>query len=57
MIKTSDSHPIYIDFIDFKWSENGNKFGITIAPGKDQPHGWTGTWKRNLVQDLHRISS
>ena len=57
MIKTSESHPIYIDFIDFKWSENNNRFGITIAPGKEQLHGWSGTWKRNLSKDLDRIKT
>jgi hypothetical protein len=57
MIKTSDNCPIYIDHLDFKWSELGNKLGISLAPGKEQPGGWTGHWKRDLMKDLHRIRS
>ena len=55
MIKTSDTHPIYLDRLDFKWSEHNNTVGISLAPGKQQPGGWTGHWQRNLMQDLHRI--
>ena len=44
MIKTSDSHPIYLDFVDFKWSEKGSRLGITLAPGKVQPAGFSGSW-------------
>ena len=57
MIKTSDSHPIYLDFVDFKWSENNNKLGITIAPGKVQPHGLTGAWHRDLQKDINRLKN
>ena len=57
MIKTSDSHPIYLDFVDFKWSENNNKLGITLAPGKVQPFGMTGNWKRDLSKDLQRLKT
>lgn len=55
MIKTSDSHPIYIDFVPFIWTEKKNRLGITLAPGKFQPTGLTGYWKRDLQKDLHRI--
>ena len=55
MIKTSDSHPIYLDFLDFKWSENNNKLGITLAPGKYQPYAKSGNWQRDLDKDLDRL--
>ena len=57
MIRTSDSHPIYLNFVDFKWSENNNKLGITLAPGKQQMNGYTGHWKRDLIKDLQRIQN
>ena len=55
MIKTSDSHPIYLDFLDFKWSENNNQLGITLAPGKHQPNALSGNWQRDLHKDLDRL--
>jgi len=57
MIKTSDNCPIYLDFLDFKWSEHNNRLGMSLAPGKHQPGGLTGHWQRDLVKDLDRIKN
>ena len=56
-VRNSDSHPIYLNFIDYKWSESGNRMGITLAPGKYQPHGLTGSWERDLHKDLVKIKN
>ncbi len=53
--KTSDTHPIYINFVDHSWGESKGKLGITFAPGKKQPQGLSGVWHRDLNKDLQRI--
>jgi hypothetical protein len=54
--RTSDSHPILIDFIDFKWGNSQARLGITFAPGKKQKNALTGTWYRDLEKDLERFA-
>jgi hypothetical protein len=54
--KTSDTHPILIDFVDFKWKGVNSKLGVTFAPGKKQKNAWTGIWYRDLNKDLERIT-
>jgi len=56
-IRTSETHPICIDFLNFKWKEAPSKLGITFAPGKKQKDAWTGIWERNLDKDLERIKN
>lgn len=53
--RTSDTHPILIDFIQCEW-EGSAKFGITFAPGKKQKDAWTGSWTRDLEKDVERIA-
>ena len=57
MIKNSDTHPIYLNYVDFKWSENNSRLGITLAPGKKQPGALSGNWQRDLMKDLHRMKN
>ncbi len=55
-VKTSESHPIRIDFLSdarFPVLEN---LGMTFAPGKRQSHAMSGTWERDLDTDLERVS-
>jgi len=42
-VKTSETHPIYIDFLAQSWNSSA-KLGITFAPGKVQPYAFTGAW-------------
>lgn len=53
--RTSDSHPIFIDFIQCDW-EGTAKLGITFAPGKKQKDAMTGSWTRDLEKDVERIA-
>jgi ADP-ribosyl-[dinitrogen reductase] hydrolase len=53
--RTSDSHPILVDFIDFRWGSSG-RLGITFAPGKKQKDALTGSWLRDLAKDVHRLA-
>lgn len=53
--RTSDSHPILVDFIDFKWGDSG-RLGITFAPGKKQKDAMTGSWYRDLSKDIDRLA-
>lgn len=50
--RTSRSHPIRVDFVD---GPGGPPIGLTLAPGKIQPHAATGSWKRSLEADLDRL--
>lgn len=52
--RTSDSHPILVDFIDHQWGDSG-KLGITFAPGKKQKDAMTGSWFRDLPKDIDRL--
>ena len=54
--RTSDTHPILIDFIDFTWG-NGGRLGITFAPGKKQRDAMTGIWHRDLPTDVGRLDN
>jgi ADP-ribosyl-[dinitrogen reductase] hydrolase len=56
MQRTSDSHPILVDFIDFKWGDSG-RLGITFAPGKKQKDAMTGIWHRDLPKDIDRLAN
>lgn len=53
-MRTSISHPLPITVVT-AGSEFG-RIGITYCPGKYDPHGMTGAWKRDLVLDLHTIT-
>lgn len=54
--RTSDTHPILVDFINYQWAESG-RLGITFAPGKKQKEALTGSWLRDLPKDIERLAS
>jgi protein-tyrosine phosphatase len=58
-IGTSDSHPIYVNFIPQDEIENlKGTLSLTFAPGKTQKGAISGiTWQRNLTQDLERLKT
>jgi ADP-ribosylglycohydrolase/tetratricopeptide (TPR) repeat protein/protein-tyrosine phosphatase len=54
-IKSSQSHPIRVDFIKSEQFPILNRLGMTFAPGKKQSDGLTGAWDRDLRTDLERL--
>lgn len=54
MTRTSDSHPIKVDFVTVP-NKISVKFGMTFCPGKVQLDALTGSWFRDLKKDLLRI--
>jgi protein-tyrosine phosphatase len=54
--KTSESHPIRVDFVDDELIPGG-RLGLTFAPGKVQLNAVSGPWERDVRQDLRRIRS
>ncbi|MBH1856248.1 cyclin-dependent kinase inhibitor 3 family protein [Stenotrophomonas maltophilia] len=53
MTRTSTSHPLVIATLSV--GGNGGEIGITFAPGKYQEAAMTGSWARDLDQDLGSI--
>lgn len=54
-MRTSDSHPIRVDFLpDSRFPLLGN-LGMTFAPGKKQPDAMFGSWDRDLRKDLETL--
>ncbi len=53
-IKTSDTHPIRVDFVEREKFNLPGKIGLTFAPGKKH-RGMTGHWDRDLDVDLARL--
>ncbi len=49
-VKTSESHPLRIDPV--RPDDGYGRIGITLCPGKMDPHGIAGNWKRDLNLDL-----
>lgn len=54
MVRTSDSDPIKVDFVDLPYLPN-RRFGMTFCPGKFQPQSQSGGWSRDLEKDLLRL--
>lgn len=54
LIKTSESHPINVDFVTVP-EQPSVRFGMTFCPGKAQMDALTGSWFRDLRMDLLRI--
>lgn len=52
-VKTSLSHPLRIDCVRPK--EGFGRIGITLCPGKTDPGGIAGNWRRNLDLDLDAV--
>lgn len=53
--RTSQSHPIEVDFVDSPFLPPGAHLGLTFAPGKVQPNASSGSWARDLEADLRRL--
>ena len=52
---TSVSHPLRIDAV--RPAPCCGRIGITLCPGKQDPHGITGEWRRDLDLDLDAVRS
>ena len=52
-IKTSRSHPLYIK--DVRPRDHLGRIGLTLCPGKSDPHGLFGAWERDLDLDLDAV--
>lgn len=50
--KTSRTHPLEIHTVS---APGGGRIGMTLCPGKRQPHAATGPWNRNLAADMDVI--
>jgi len=56
MARTSETHPIRVDFIKSETHPILNQIGITLAPGKKQANPFSGdNWDRDLRADLRRM--
>jgi len=52
--KTSQSHPLRVDWLPQEVHQLRGRLGMTLAPGKSCC-GFTGLWDRNLALDLKRL--
>ena len=52
--KTSESHPIRVDFLPQQALELPGRLGLTFAPGKKTDET-DGRWERDLETDLQRL--
>lgn len=52
--RTSDSHPIRVDFLDAETMDIPGRLGMTIAPGM-KARSERGDWNRDLETDLLRL--
>lgn len=52
-VKTSQSHPLRIDEVSI--ANYAGKLGLTFCPGKHTQGIYSGTWQRNLEEDLNTI--
>jgi protein-tyrosine phosphatase len=55
-VKTSETHPLHIDFLPRKSVSLDGRIGMTSAPGRLDPSAPDGPWSRDLEQDLSRLS-
>jgi protein-tyrosine phosphatase len=53
MKRTSLTHPLQIGFV--KVGPSFGRIGMTLCPGKHDPHAITGFWERDLAVDLDAI--
>ncbi len=53
-IRTSETHPIGVDFVAARDLPARGRLGLTFAPGKHAP-GLHGLWRRDLATDLARL--
>ena len=50
--KTSQTHPLEIHVVS---TPGGGRIGMSLCPGKRQPHAITGPWNRDLAADMDVI--
>lgn len=53
--RTSDTHPIRIDWLPEGLTDMPGRLGMTFAPGKCGPSAFGARWERDLAVDLDRI--
>jgi protein-tyrosine phosphatase len=53
-VMTSETHPIYADFLPEEHTKVPGRLGMTFAPGMKTP-GRRGRWDRNLEADLRAL--
>lgn len=53
-MRTSETHPLYVDFIEAENWRTPGRLGLTFAPGKHHQSP-TGRWERDLDKDLSRL--
>ena len=51
-MKTSETHPIHVDFVGSNKYPVLNRLGMTFAPGKKERYGIGGQWNRDLEKDI-----
>ncbi len=56
-VKTSETHPLHIDFLPRKSVGLDGRIGMTSAPGRRDRSAPDGPWDRDLDQDLSRLSN
>jgi NAD-dependent SIR2 family protein deacetylase/ADP-ribosylglycohydrolase/protein-tyrosine phosphatase/TPR repeat protein len=54
-IKSSESHPLRVDFVQSEAFPVLNCLGMTFAPGKKQQGAMSGDWNRNMYRDMLRL--
>jgi protein-tyrosine phosphatase len=54
IVRTSDSHPLRVDFLPAEIVPTPGRIGLTFAPGKCQVGG-SGLWQRDIDKDLTRL--
>lgn len=54
-LKTSQTHPLRVDFVEGEELRLPGRLGLTLAPGKKQRGALTGDWGRDLETDLQRL--
>ncbi len=53
-VRTSLSHPLQIDELSIDGIDG--ILGLTLCPGKTDPHGLTASWRRDLTADMDIIA-
>lgn len=54
-LRTSDTHPLQVDFLPPETTRTRGRIGMCKAPGKKDPEGWHARWERDLDKDLARL--
>jgi protein-tyrosine phosphatase len=54
VVRTSESHPLYVDFVQTRGERFPGRLGLTFAPGKCH-RSPAGDWQRDIYKDLRRL--